>query len=208
MAALLWAGPGTSAEASFRDASLQALVDTQGKVLGVDPYPGKYHLVLFGFTSCADVCPLTLIAMKEAMRLLGDNAVRVVPIFISVDPERDQGENLARYVAAFERYDIDALAALLHEEATMSMPPYELWLRGRTSIARWMLTYGIGCHGSRLVPVQPANGLPAFVQYRQDGEQPWAVVLVELDGGVITSLHYFLDTKMLFPKFGMPTRYA
>ena len=88
----------------------------------------------------------------------------------------------------------------------MSMPPYELWLRGRESIAQWMLTYGIGCKGSRLIPVESANGLPAFVQYRQSGAQSWAVVLLELDGDRIASLHYFLDTEMLFGKFGMPAR--
>ena len=90
----------------------------------------------------------------------------------------------------------------------MSMPPYELWLRGTESIARWMLTYGIGCRGSRLVPVQSANGLPTFVQYRQGGTQPWAVVLLELEGDRVSKLHYFLDTETLFPKFGMPTQLA
>ena len=141
-------------------------------------------------------------ALQRARATLDARNPAVVPRALS----KDQEALLARYVEAFERYDIDALSKLLHEEATMSMPPYELWLRGPASIARWMLTYGIGCRGSRLVPVAPANGLPAFVQYRQGGAQPWAVVLLELEADRITSLHYFLDTETLFGKFGMPAR--
>jgi RNA polymerase sigma-70 factor (ECF subfamily) len=143
-------------------------------------------------------------AVQRARATLDARNPAVVPRALT----KEQEQLLARYVEAFERYDIDALSKLLHEEATMSMPPYELWLRGRESIGRWMLTYGIGCHGSRLVPVESANGLPAFVQYRQGGAQPWAVVLLELDADRITNLHYFLDTESLFAKFGMPAQLA
>jgi RNA polymerase sigma-70 factor (ECF subfamily) len=143
-------------------------------------------------------------ALQRARATLDARNPAVVPRPLS--PEQET--LLARYVEAFERYDIDALSELLHEEATMSMPPYELWLRGCESIARWMLTYGIGCRGSRLVPVQAANGLPAFVQYRQGGAEPWAVVLFDLDGDRVSALHYFLDTGMLFPKFGAPLQLA
>ncbi len=115
----------------------------------------------------------------------------------------EQKAVLARYLDAFEKYDVDALTMLLHEEATMSMPPYELWMRGPESIAQWMLTYGIGCKGSRLVPIESACGLPAFAQYRQAGAQPWALILVDLDGDRIASLNYFLDCEGLFPKFGL-----
>jgi RNA polymerase sigma-70 factor, ECF subfamily len=139
-------------------------------------------------------------ALQRARATLDARNPAVVPRALT----REQEQLLGRYVEAFERYDIEALSKLLHEEATMSMPPYELWLRGRESIARWMLTYGIGCQGSRLIPVQSANGLPTFVQYRQGGAQPWAVVLFELDGDRIAKLHYFLDTETLFSKFGMP----
>jgi hypothetical protein len=110
----------------------------------------------------------------------------------------------AKLFEAFEQYDVAALSKLLHEEATLSMPPYELWLRGPDSIAQWMLSYGIGCKGSRLVPVGFANGMPAFAQYRQGGAQPWAVVLLELDGARIAAVHNFLDAETLFARFGMP----
>jgi protein SCO1/2 len=92
----------SGAAPSFTSASLAGLVDTTGRTLEADPYKGKYRLVLFGFTSCADVCPLTLLALRESLRLLGNDAAQVVPIFISVDPERDHGEPLAKYVRAFD----------------------------------------------------------------------------------------------------------
>lgn len=141
-------------------------------------------------------------ALQRARATLDARNPAVVPRALT----EEQTKLLARYVEAFERYDIEALSKLLHEEATMSMPPYELWLQGPGSIARWMKTYGIGCEGSRLIPVESANGLPAFVQYRQGGAQPWAVVLLELDGDKIGKLHYFLDTETLFGKFGMPLK--
>ena len=141
-------------------------------------------------------------ALQRARATLDARNPAVVPRALS----KEQQALLDRYVKAFEQYDVAALSKLLHEEATMSMPPYELWLRGRESIAQWMLTYGIGCKGSRLIPVQSANGLPTFVQYRQGGAQPWAVVLMELEGDRIAKLHYFLDTETLFSRFGMPVR--
>ncbi|WP_423247282.1 sigma-70 family RNA polymerase sigma factor [Streptomyces decoyicus] len=113
---------------------------------------------------------------------------------------------LQRYVDAFERFDMDALTALLHEDSTLSMPPYELWLRGRDDILKWLLGPGCGCEGSHLVPVT-ANGRPAFGQYRADGE-PWAIQVIETADGRITALQSFLDTERLFPLFGLPLRYG
>jgi protein SCO1/2 len=96
------AATATPAARPFASASLAGLVDTAGRTQPADPYPGKYRLVLFGFTSCADVCPLTLMALKEGMRLLGKDAARVVPVFISVDAERDTPAILGQYVRAFD----------------------------------------------------------------------------------------------------------
>jgi RNA polymerase sigma-70 factor, ECF subfamily len=114
---------------------------------------------------------------------------------------------LARYVDAFERYDVDALAALLREDATMSMPPFTLWLHGPAAIKAWFLGRGIGCRGSRLVPTA-ANGLPAFGQYRPGGpgqpHRPWSLVVLELSGDRIVAMNHFLDTATLFPRFGLP----
>jgi RNA polymerase sigma-70 factor (ECF subfamily) len=113
---------------------------------------------------------------------------------------------LNRYVEAFERYDVDGLASLLREDATLSMPPYELWLRGPAEIKAWMLGLGCGCRGSRLLPTA-ACGSPAFGQYRPNpagGHKPWALIVLELSGDRIAGLNSFLDTETLFPRFDLP----
>ncbi|HUF66878.1 MAG TPA: sigma-70 family RNA polymerase sigma factor [Gemmatimonadaceae bacterium] len=138
-------------------------------------------------------------ALQRARATLEARNPAVVPRTLS----EEQAGLLAKYVDAFQRYDVDGLTALLHDEATMSMPPYELWLRGRDSIARWFLNQGIGCKGSRLVPVE-ACGTTAFAQYRQGGAQPWALILLEMNAGRITSQTSFLDVETLFPRFGLP----
>jgi RNA polymerase sigma-70 factor (ECF subfamily) len=112
-----------------------------------------------------------------------------------------------RYVEAFERYDVDALTSLLHQDATLSMPPFSLWLRGHESISAWLLGKGSGCRGSRLVPTS-ACGSPAFGQYRPGGpgepHQAWALIVLELSGDRIAGMSSFLDTETLFPRFGLP----
>jgi RNA polymerase sigma-70 factor (ECF subfamily) len=121
---------------------------------------------------------------------------------------REQQALLARYVDAFQRYDMESLTALLREDATWSMPPYELWLRGHHDIRRWCLGPGIGCRGSRLVPVT-ANGSPAFGQFKPgpDGSLvPWSLQVLEISGGRIAGITFFLDTARLFPLFGLPDR--
>jgi RNA polymerase sigma-70 factor, ECF subfamily len=119
-------------------------------------------------------------------------------------------ELLARYVEAFERYDMDALTSLIHEDATQSMPPYDLWLRGREDILRWWLGPGIGCRGSRVIPTTAANGAPAFGQYKPsesgEGYEPWALQVLEVSDGRIVDLTFFLDTERVFPLFGLPAR--
>ncbi len=114
---------------------------------------------------------------------------------------------LERYVSAFEEYDIDRLTELLHEDAVQSMPPYSLWLRGRDNLFTWWLGPGIGCKGSKLVPVGLVNGMPAWGQYKPDpdgGREPWALIVPEVSDGRIVELTFFLDTQRLFPLFGLP----
>jgi RNA polymerase sigma-70 factor, ECF subfamily len=122
----------------------------------------------------------------------------------------DDQELLARYVRAFESYDMDALTTLIHEDATQSMPPYDLWLRGRDDIFAWWWGPGIGCKGSRVVPTIAANGSPAFGQYKpaEDGSgyEPWALQVLELEDGKIVELTFFLDTERVFPLFGLAPR--
>ena len=118
-------------------------------------------------------------------------------------------ELLERYVQAFERYDMEALTALVHEDATQSMPPYDLWLTGRDDIFRWWYGPGIGCQGSRVIPTVSANGAPAFGQYKPaegGGYEPWALQVVEVRDGKIVELTFFLDTERVFPLFGLSPR--
>lgn len=138
-------------------------------------------------------------ALQRARATLGARNPAVMPRELTAD----QMQLVTRYVEAFEQYDVDALTALLHEEATMSMPPYELWLRGPEAVAAWLLGHGKGCRGSRIVPLV-ANGAPAYAQYRQGGAQPWGLGVLDIQGDRITGITTFLDVETLFPRFGLP----
>jgi RNA polymerase sigma-70 factor (ECF subfamily) len=114
---------------------------------------------------------------------------------------------LERYVAAFERYDVKALTSLIQEDARQSMPPYDMWLSGRDDIFKWWFGPGIGCKDSIVLPALSANGMPTFGQYKPSpngGHDPWALQVLELSGGRISELTFFLDTARLFPLFGLP----
>jgi len=117
---------------------------------------------------------------------------------------------LARYVDAFERYDMDSLTSLLHQDAKWNMPPYELWLQTHLDIREWCLGPGVGCRGSRLVATM-ANGSPAFGQYKPnasgDGYEPWSLQVLELSDGRISGITFFLDTARMFPLFGLPLQF-
>jgi RNA polymerase sigma-70 factor (ECF subfamily) len=125
------------------------------------------------------------------------------------EPEAADRELLDRYVKAFEDYDIDALTALIHEDAQQNMPPFDLWLRGRDDIFTWWFGPGIGCKNSRMVPVGSANGTAAFGQYKPSpdgGYEPWALQVIYTSAGQITDMTFFLDTARVFPLFGLPDR--
>jgi RNA polymerase sigma-70 factor (ECF subfamily) len=119
-------------------------------------------------------------------------------------------ELLARYVDAFQRYDMEALTALIHEDATQSMPPYELWLSGREDILDWWVGPGAACRGSRVLPTVSANGSPAFGQYKPSeggsGYDPWALQVLEIADGRVAEFTFFLGTETIFPLFGLPPR--
>ncbi|MFS8478876.1 MAG: sigma-70 family RNA polymerase sigma factor [Micromonosporaceae bacterium] len=144
-------------------------------------------------------------ALQRARATLAALGPATTDALAPTDP--DQRALLARYVDAFERYDLDALATLLHEDVTLSMPPLDLWFRGIDDIRTWMLGTGVGCRGSRLVPVA-ANGAPAFGQYRPTSDpgrhEPWALIVLEISSGRIVGINNFLDTERLFPLFGLP----
>ena len=114
---------------------------------------------------------------------------------------------LERYVAAFERYDLSALTALLREDAKQSMPPFDMWLYGREDILTWWFGPGIACRGSRVLPTISANGMPTYGQFKPSpngGYDPWALQVIDVSDGRIAEITFFLDTARLFPLFGLP----
>jgi RNA polymerase sigma-70 factor (ECF subfamily) len=149
-------------------------------------------------------------ALQRARATLAASDSTLATTAASVDAADE--ELLRRYVAAFEHYDIDTLTALIHEDATQSMPPFGLWLSGRDDILAWWFGPGNGCRGSRVIPVRSANGSPAFGQYKPaesgEGYEPWALQVVEIENDRIVELTFFLDVERLFPRFGLPLDFA
>ena len=136
-------------------------------------------------------------ATIEAHEMTGDEP--------RLDPEDE--ELLARYMSCFERYDIDQLVTLLREDATFSMPPHDLWIRGPREVHNWMLGPGAECRDGRLLATR-ANGCPAFGSYRADpagGHFAWSLQVLELKDGHIAAIHNYLNTELL-PSFGLPLR--
>lgn len=172
--------------------------------------PGKQRAALLltevlGFSAaeaagCLDMTvPALNSALQRARNKISRDELRPGPL------TEAQARLLERYVTAFEAFDIEALTALLHEDAKFSMPPYCLWLSGTREIRRWLLGPGSGCRGSRLLPVE-ACGSPGFAQYRprpEGGHAPWAIVVLEIAGERIGGVNTFLDTEALFPRFGL-----
>jgi RNA polymerase sigma-70 factor, ECF subfamily len=147
-------------------------------------------------------------ALQRARTTLESTSTGSAETTLSVD-EVD-AELLDRYVKAFEQYDMVALTSLIQEDATQSMPPFDMWLSGRDDILAWWLGPGIGCRGSRVIPTLAANGSPAFGQYKPSesgsGYEPWALQVLEIADGRIVEFTFFLDTDRLFPLFGLPPR--
>ena len=144
-------------------------------------------------------------ALQRARASLDEMQMRSTDQVDAVDTE--QRALLARYVAAFEAYDMEALTSLIREDAIQSMPPFDLWLSGRANIFTWWLGPGIGCRGSRVLAAPAANGTVAFGQYKPaegGGYTPWALQVLELADGGVAELTFFLDTERLFPLFGLP----
>ena len=127
-------------------------------------------------------------------------------------PKLDDAQRalLARYVEAFEKYDISLLTRVIREDARQSMPPFDLWLQGRDDMFAWWFGVGIGCKGSRLLPAGTANGSPAYGQYKPaangEGYEPWSLQVIELTPTGVGEITFFLDTQKLFPLFGLPLR--
>ncbi len=145
-------------------------------------------------------------ALQRARATLASRDVEASGSSGALDDE--QRALLERYMDAFQRYDLDSLTSLLHEDAAWSMPPYALWLQTHDDIVAWCLGPGIACRGSRLIGVE-ANGSPAFGHYKPapgGGYEPWSLQVLEIADGRISAITFFLDTQKFFPLFGLPPR--
>ena len=157
----------------------------------------------------AELLDTTVVSVNSALqRARTTLAERNVTADAATEP-RDpaQQELLARYVDAFERFDVEAMVALLHEDATMMMPPYPLWMRGADEYGKWLYGGGSGCRGSRLLPVA-ANGAPAYAQWRSSpdgGYTAWGIHVLEISGDRIAGINFFVD-RQYFTLFDMPLR--
>ena len=125
------------------------------------------------------------------------------PLDARLDPEHEA--LLARYVEAFEAYDIPTVVQLMRDDAVLSMPPWPHWIQGRDDVGAWMLGPGIGCKGSTLIPID-VNGTAGYASYKPAPSgrlEPWAIQVIEVSGGRITAHHNFIGTE-LFERFGLP----
>jgi RNA polymerase sigma-70 factor, ECF subfamily len=150
----------------------------------------------------AELLDMTAVAVNSALQRGRETLAVCAPTQAVSGSAGQQAALLDRYVDAFERFDLDALTSLLHLDATLCMPPYRQWLRGRDEIRAWYTGPGSGCRGSRLCRLT-ANGSPALGQYRPGGK-PWALHVLDVADGKITAINSFLDTQRLFPLFGLP----
>ncbi|MFA5883387.1 MAG: sigma-70 family RNA polymerase sigma factor [Acidimicrobiia bacterium] len=142
-------------------------------------------------------------ALQRARATLADR--NEAPLDALLDPAHR--ELLARYVDAFERYDIPLLVTLLRDDVVLSMPPWNMWLQGPDDVAAWLLGQGSGCRGSRLIPIE-VNGTAGFGSYRMTRPglwEPFAVQVIEVTGGRITGHHNFLYPEH-FGDYGLPRR--
>ena len=148
-------------------------------------------------------------ALQRARATIAESHITESDPAAPMDPA--QQELLARYVDAFERYDMASLTALIAEDATQSMPPFAMWLSGRDEIFSFWLTTGAACRDSRVIPTVAANGSPAFGQYKPSGPhgelEPWALQVLEISDGRIAELTFFLDVERVFPLFGLPLQF-
>ena len=183
-------------------AALQHLPPKQRAVLIL------HEVLRWKASEVAELLEATVASVNSALQRARATLATADVETLSEPDDEEQRALLARYVDAFERYDMDSLTSLLQHDATWNMPPYELWLQTHDDIRRWCLGPGIGCRDSRLLPTT-ANGSPAFGQYKpapDGGLEPWSLQVLEISGGRIAGITFFLDTASLFPLFGLPAR--
>jgi RNA polymerase sigma-70 factor, ECF subfamily len=185
-------------------------------VAAVQHLPAKQRAALimrevlrFSAEETATTLEMSAASVNSALQRARSTMAKIAPA--ETEPldgaDAEQRRLVDSYVAAFERYDMEALTSLMHQDVVMSMPPFDLWVSGPDQVAAFMLGTGSECRGSKLVPTA-ANGLPAFGHYKPTGEPgvftPWSLMVLEIERGALSGLNFFLDAARLFPKFGLP----
>jgi RNA polymerase sigma-70 factor (ECF subfamily) len=159
-------------------------------------------------TEVAELLGMSSIAVHSALRRARETigASDAAASAANATLESDQERLLARYVDAFERFDIDALVSLLRDDAVMSMPPRALWLQGAETIRAWWTDNVGGCRYMRVVPTS-ANGGPAFALYKPESDgtfEAFGIQVVEVVDDGIAALHSFIEADLV-ARFGLPT---
>ena len=153
----------------------------------------------------AELLEVSVASVNSALQRARATLAALDPASLDATADPQHQVLLARYVDAFERYDMDALVTLLHHDAVISMPPHALWLQGADEVVAWMSGPGIGCKGSRLIPVE-VNGTAGYASYKPAGPgrwEPWALQVIDVRDGLISGHHNFLYPE-LFAEFGQP----
>jgi RNA polymerase sigma-70 factor (ECF subfamily) len=165
---------------------------------------------VLGFTAdeCAELLDTSVEAINSAVRRARVTIAERTPTWKARAPSQDAHALLTRYIDAWDRADSRALVALLHQDATMSMPPLPLWLHGSEDIARSIgaMVFASAARGTFRAVSTEANGLPALAVYRRDESgsfAPYALQVLGLDGDALRALTAFLDTR-IFATFELP----
>ncbi|NYH54551.1 RNA polymerase sigma-70 factor (ECF subfamily) [Nocardiopsis arvandica] len=201
--------PGTVVEAreSVRLALVAALQYLQPKQRAV--------LILrdvlrFSAAEVADTLDTSVPAVNSLLQRAHAQLARVTPTEEKVaEPQPAQRETLARYVAAFESYDIPAITSLFTADAVFEMPPFATWVRGGEHIGRLIAAQcPAGGPGDMALVPTAANGQPAFAVYMRGGDglhRAFGLQVLDLspEGGEVVHTAMFFDTT-LFPHFGLP----
>ncbi len=159
-------------------------------------------------TEVAELLDTTVASVNSALQRATATMASADTVAVDAAQMDDEHQELlAKYVDAFERYDIESLVTLLHDDATFCMPPFPLWLRGTQEIGKFYVGQGAACRGSRLLATA-ANGCAAFGSYKPTGDgsyEPWALQVIEVSDGRISTLHHFIGPE-IFEQFGLPAR--
>ncbi len=140
------------------------LTDPQGQARRLADFKGKAVVVFFGYTQCPDVCPTTLLSMREVLNRLGNDAGRVQVVFVTLDPARDTPQVLAGYVTAFH----PSFVGLRGDEATIAAVARDFKVFYAKQAGSTAGTYSLD-HSTGSYAYDPEGRLRLLIQY---GETP------------------------------------